>query len=201
MNQKFVIAKMATQKSLIDFCEARIGDTIKIEVNVVEYDKPKEQRPTIYVNPNELHVIAQDLVNGHYKEWDKVKAKDNSVLVQYVVRGGNLEKNVARELIIQVKPHTDGQMRVSFIGKEGTAKSVGSGMGAVAIDQVTKQCYTMQKLSEVKKHLLYNMISYNFALATQQYVTAINKGYEHQGYWKVNSWESSGQNDNQQQAM
>lgn len=197
MNQKFVIAKMATQKSLIDFCEARIGDTIKIEVNVVEYDKPKEQRPTIYVNPNELHMIAQDLVNGSYRDWERITTKEGAA-VQYVIRGGNLEKNVARELTIQVKPHNDGQMRVTFIGKEGTAKSVGNGNGAVAIDKVTKQCYTMQKLSEVKKHMLYNMISYNFALATQQYVTAINKGYEHQGYWKVNSWESSNQDENQQ---
>lgn len=196
MNQKFVIAKMGTKKSLIDFCEARIGDTIKIEVNVVEYDKPKEQRPTIYVNPNELHMIAQDLVNGSYREWERITTKDGAA-VQYVIRGGNLEKNVARELTILVKPHTDGQMRVTFIGKEGTAKSVGSGTGAVAIEKVLKQCYTMQKLSDVKKQFLYNMISYNFALATQQYVTAIQKGYEHQGYWKVNSWESSIQNDDQ----
>lgn len=199
------IAKISGKYSLVDFVESRFEDMIKTLVHVVEYSKEMNnkvipsKRASVYVNRDEMTKIAYDITTGKYGGWSesektyKWKGENKKTkCYEYIVRGGNLEKNHAREL--QIRIFKKGETLTSeIIAMEGTAKKIvpndapKNHKGLIAIEKISTQAYTVCNL-RVLEHAMHEYLTYNQAVANREYQLACESKTKQQSFWQVNEF-------------
>lgn len=193
-------AKVANKASLYDVVETIMKDedagkkVLKLKNTVVEYGKTSA---TAYISPEEMKVIAEDVVTGNYKNWDHPAEYDKEqkkyvqkpeLGYQYMVRGGGKK---ARDITFRIFDETyrgNKTTRVSITVREGTPKKVGDN-GAIMIEKVTGQAYTKTDI-KLFRTAMYQHLDYHNAMTNYQYRIAREKGLTEQYYWNVTESEN-----------